>query len=119
MTRPRIAATLAGGLLVSACASPPIDGQTLADEDLRKDIISHVVVPLRINTKCSEAVTVEARIVRVNPMGEVRPGEQPRIGSVVEEWTFGMCGKRYPRQVVLTPDPKGGTHFSVSQPLPQ
>lgn len=116
MTRFLIATTLAGALLLSACASSPIVGQTLAGEDLRKDIISHIVVPLRIHTKCSGAIDIEARVIQVNRLGEARPGEQPRVGSVVEEWTLGMCGKRYPHQVVITPDPKGGSHFRVTHP---
>lgn len=91
-------------LLLAACATVNIPGNSVANPTLKSDIARMINLIENAQASGCHHQFIEAKYV----------GQEGNV--YFEEWKVLSCGKEIIYPVKLTPSPQGGTDFSIKTP---
>ncbi|MDR0478125.1 MAG: hypothetical protein LBH14_09375 [Desulfobulbaceae bacterium] len=87
-----------------------ITGNTVADEQLRGDVVGKIVQLIKRQTSC---LTID-KVGTINNM--INRNVDGKVVKAEETWTAYACGKTFVYGVSMTPTKDGGTAFKVRAP---
>lgn len=91
-----------------APVTPQFSGETMADEQLRRDVFHHVSLAFESSFRC-QIERVQMSVDRVERAG----GPAGAIREVEETWVAHGCRQRESFRVLTNPSPRGGVDISV------
>lgn len=95
-------------LLTSCATAPQAPGNTTTSPTLRADVWYYVRIYEKASNPNCEPKLVKTEVIDVQKTGG-------HVKSVKERWTVECSGKITNYIITLTPSPRGGTDFSISQ----
>ena len=111
--KPMMFVTLSATVMLAACASRTITGQTMAGGTLKSDAFRMVASAAAVDAKCRQVDSMKTEVLAINPPGTGDTEAKRRNGSVNERWTVSLCGQTIPYRVTFVPDGQGGTYINT------